>query len=416
MLQYEQSMEWGKSMASVYQYVEPEGVITPDTEEIKNQVIGEYQNTFGADLIVTPDTPQGMLITTEVLSRDALVSNNAILANQINPNVAGGIFLDAIMALTGIQRAPESFSVVSANLTGVAGTIIPEGSQAKETVNGEVFASVSSVTLSVGGTATVNFQAVDPGAVAAGSATLTTIVSNILGWETVTNPTDATLGTDTQDDEAARGYRKQTLAFQGSSLAEAILSGLYATPNVISASFRENMTDSTATIDGVSMIANSIYVCVDGGTDSDIANTLFTKKSGGCAYNNGPGVPVDVTFTAPFSGQIMDILFDRPNPVPVIVRATVSALDSLTDPTDAVKNAIVNYANGNIPGEPGLTVGTDVSCFELASAVNYYDRSIFVSNMEISLASSPMYSNTTISIGIFEIATLDAGSINVVVT
>ena len=101
----------------------------------------EYKAIFGADLIVTADTPQGMLITAEALSRTQEVSNNAALANQINPNISGGVFLDAIMALTGMQRTSATKTIVSAvTVTGVASTAIPAGSQAK-TAAGDIFAT-----------------------------------------------------------------------------------------------------------------------------------------------------------------------------------------------------------------------------------------------------------------------------------
>ncbi|MHC5543543.1 baseplate J/gp47 family protein, partial [Singulisphaera rosea] len=96
-----------------YQYLDATGVIVPDTSSLLADVQSEYQAVFGADLIVTPDTPQGVLITAETLARTEVVNNNAALANQINPNIAGGVFLDAILALTGMQRTPASPTVVT---------------------------------------------------------------------------------------------------------------------------------------------------------------------------------------------------------------------------------------------------------------------------------------------------------------
>src|SRR5277367_2945438 len=114
-----------------YQYLDATGVIIADTSSLLADVQGEYQSVFGADLIVTPDTPQGVLITAETLSRVAVVNNNAALANQINPNIAGGVFLDALLALTGMQRTPATPTVVpNVSLTGVPGTVIAAGALA----------------------------------------------------------------------------------------------------------------------------------------------------------------------------------------------------------------------------------------------------------------------------------------------
>lgn len=401
-------------MADVYTYVEPQGVIIPDTEVIQQQVIEEYKALFGQDLITTPNTPQGLLIAAEVQSRDGIAVNNATLANQINPNIAGGTFLDAILALTGTQRTTATYSTVVGTVTGVVGTIIPSGSQAKEVVGGETFQTVSSVTIPAGGSIDVTFQALNPGPIAVSTGTLTQIVSVVLGWETVTNSAPAALGTDTQSDESARAYRKATLGVQGMGLAVSILSGVYATPNVRSATFLENVFNTTQVISNVTMNPNSIYLCVDGGTDLDIANTLVARKNGGCQYTNGAGIPVTVPIVVPFSGQAMNILFDRPTPVPVKIEVTVRQDTGLSDPTTTVTQAVLDYAAGLIPGETGFTVGTDVSPFEIAGAVNFYDRSLFVTLVRVSLQSPISFSTNTLPIEIFQIATIAASDITVI--
>src|SRR5512134_2056886 len=150
-----------------YNYVDSTGVIVPDTATIQADVESEFKAALGADLIVTPNTPQGVLITAEVSARSAVARNNAAVANQINPNLAGGVFLDAIWALTGGQRIAASYSVVpGVHLSGLAGTVIPAGSQAS-LADGTLFASVGAVTLDGSGNAYVDFQAVDAGPIAA---------------------------------------------------------------------------------------------------------------------------------------------------------------------------------------------------------------------------------------------------------
>src|ERR1700750_192022 len=147
-------------MADPYTYVTSTGVIVPDTSQILSDVQTEYREVFGADLVVSPDTPQGVLISAEALARAAVVANNAAVANQINPNVAGGTFLDAIMALTGLQRTAQTQTQVpNVAVAGIAGTVIPEGSLA-QTAAGDQFQTLSQVTLDGTGRATVNFASV----------------------------------------------------------------------------------------------------------------------------------------------------------------------------------------------------------------------------------------------------------------
>lgn len=399
----------------VYDYVIPSGVITPDTTDIQDDVIAEFKTAFGADLITTANTPQGVLITAETLARDSVATNNATLANQINPNIAGGVFLDAIGALTGSVRNPEEFTLVTANLTGVAGTIINAGAQAQDSTTLEIYESLTTVTLAVDGTGSAVFRAINAGPIVVAAGDLDTIVSNVLGWETVTNPAEQdSVGSEEQSDAAFRELRKVTLASQGTALPEAIISGLYETDGVKSVAFRENIAATTEVIDGVTMVPHSIYACVDGGSDVDVANVLLAKKSGGCAYNNGPGINISETVVVPFSGQSMDILFDRPNLIPVYVRVTVKVGTSLVDPTTSVKDAIVNYANGDTPGEPGLIVGQAVSSFELAGAVNIENPGLYVKEVTTS-TDGISFDTAEIAIGIFEKATITNSDISVTV-
>ena len=304
---------------SSYTYVEQTGLIVPDTSATLGEVQSEWQQAFGNDLIVTPDTPQGVMISAETIARNNFINNNASVANQINPNYAGGLFLDAIMALTGSQRLAQTPTVVSGvTVSGVAGTTIPAGSQA-QTAAGDLFQSTTTVVLPSGGSTTVNFQSVQNGAIPCAANALTTIVSAVLGWETVNNSAAGVIGTTTHSDQAARAYRKNTLAFQALSLAESITSALYATQGVTSLTFQENVSPNTATINGITMIGHSIYACVNGGTNNAVAAALLENKSSGCAWNGGTTVNV----VEPSSGQTYAVSFDRPTQIPILIQATV---------------------------------------------------------------------------------------------
>ncbi len=269
---------------AVYNYINNTGVITVDAAAIQQDVENEYKAVFGADLIVTPNTPQGLLISAEVLARIALAENNAQLANQINPNLAGGVFLDSVMALTNpYNRQPALQSIVFATLAGTPGTVIPAGSIVSETGSGDAneFYTLVDVTIPAGGSATnVQFNSVEYGPIPCATGLLTVIVTAVLGWTGVSNSTAAVLGRLAQSDLDARLYRLNTLATQGASTAQAITSELLRLSNVSSVTFLENTANTTTTISGVSMAPHSIYVCVDDtvaadlGTPSEVAATI----------------------------------------------------------------------------------------------------------------------------------------------
>lgn len=394
-----------------YQYVDNTGVIIPDTGDLLTNVQDEYKQAFGEDLPLESSTPQGVLITAETLARDAVVRNNAAVANQINPNVAGGVFLDAIWALTGGQRVAAVRSTVTATLTGVAGTTVPQGSIAA-TGAGDQFQTTSTVVIGGGGTVSAIFESVVAGAIPCGAGELTNIVSQVLGWETVTNAAAATVGSGTESDEKSRSRRRNTLGLLGRSLSVSILSAVYAVADVRSAVYRENFSTSADTIDGILIDANSIYVCVDGGLASDIGQALIKSKSGGCGYTGDTTVSV----TDATSGQVYSVKFQRPDEMQILVRITVKSAASISDPESVVVDAIVAYANGELDGEDGLTVGEDVSPFEIGGAVNRANPTIYVRKVEIAVAAiTPVFVTTTIPIGLDEVARIQSTAIQVIV-
>lgn len=394
-----------------YQYLDSAGVIVPDTGTVLTDVQNEYKAAFGQDLIVDPATPPGRLIAAETTARSNVLRNNALVANQINPNLAGGVFLDAIWALTGGQRYAATYSVIpGVSLAGLAGTNIPAGALAA-LADGTQFASVSAVTLDASGAGAVDFQAVTPGPIAANVGALSHVVSAVLGWDTVTNPTAATPGRLVESDVASRQRRKNTLSLQNVALPLSITSELYDLPNVKSLQFRENYTKADATIDGIFLLANSVWACVDGGTDTEIAAALLEHKSLGANWNG----TTTVNLPHPASGQSYPVKFDRPSSVAIAARVTVRSGSAVTDVPGTVRQAILDYAEGLIPGESGLTVGKNASPFELAGAVNQTAPGIYVQKCEISLASVISWAVAEIAIALNQKATITSGNIEVIV-
>ena len=393
-----------------YQYVNSTGVIVPDTSTIQVGVQGEYTEAFATDMSVDPETPEGVLITAETVTRSEVVRNNAALANQINPNVAGGMFLKAICALTGLDPPAATFSTIAnVAVTGATTFFLPIGSQAK-TPAGDIFQTTAGVTFDADGNAVVNFQAVVAGPTPAVAHSLSVAVA-VLGWENVDNANAAVLGQTEPSDDALRILRNNTLALQGSSLAEAIKSAVSVVPGFHSMQFRENKTGTDATIDGIFLLKNSVWACVQGGLDTDVATALLDSKSGGCNWNGA----VTVNVTDPSSGQVYAVTFDRPTDVPVLVKATVRAPTAAIDPTNAVKQAVLDYANGLIPDQVGFVVGSSVSPFEISGAIMSEIPGVYVRKLEVALAPSGAYQTTEIALDLNEPATIAITDITVVV-
>lgn len=392
-----------------FNYIVPTGVIVPDTSELRADVEGEWKSAFGQDLVVTSETPQGVMITAEVEARDATVRNNAELANQINPDIAGGIFLDAIWRLTRGNRRPATRSTMNGvQFRGIPSTIIPAGSYATVEATGAQFQTLIDLVIGSDGLVIGDMVSEDAGPIAAPIGGLNQVASSVLGWEQVYNPIAAVPGSLVESDVASRRRRRQTLALQSVSLPEAITSRLYNIDGVRSLSFRENITNDDIVIDGVTLVPHSIYVCVEGGTDTEVATALLNSKDGGGNWNGS----IAVGIIEPFSKQSYTVRFDRPIEIQYFARITVrsTSLDAQT----IIPAAIAAYTAGELEGDTGLVIGADVSPFELSGAINEVEPRIFVAKVEISTDGTTWSSNVS-PIAINEVARLPESAIQVVI-
>lgn len=398
---------------ATYKYLSPEGVIVPDTSAILDETNQEWKSVLGQDLDVNPETPQGVLIASDVAVRSEVVANNAAVANQINPNYAGGVFLDDIWAFMGGKRRAATYTLVDGvNLTGIPGVVIPSGSR-RATPAGDVFQLLTTVQLdNATGKGVGIFQALEPGPIPCAAHALTVPVQGYtsVGWETSDNPNAGSVGRAVQSDLSAKQERVQTLGLQGRSVSDAVYANVRALEGVRSISYRENYTKADATIDGIFLVANSVWVCVDGGVDGDIAQALYRSKTSGANWNGA----VTVNYVEPRFGQNFPIKFDRPTPKPIMTRVSYTVVGSISgDPTALIKQAVVDYAKGLLEnGEEGFVLGEDVSPFEIAAAVNYRVPSLFISKVEIAdKATTPTWSVVTKAIGLNEKATIDLDSV-----
>lgn len=392
-----------------YNFLVSQGAIIPDTADTRTQVENEFKAVFGENLITDPSTPQGALITRIVEERDAIARNNAELANQINPDLSGGVFLDSLWSLTGGRRNSSVKTIINnVLLSGVPGTFIPAGSLA-ESQAGDKFELVSNRVLGESGTTTGNFRALEYGAISVPAHSLDTVASSVLGWETVDNPIAGVTGRPEETDAHSRRRRRATLALQTTSVNEAIVSRLYAIPEVRSLSYLENYSGSPMTVDGVTLVPHSIWVCVEGGFDLDIATALFETKTIGGAYNGD--VSVDVT--DPYTGQDYTVLFDRPDDVNLLIRITVR--ESSLDVEHLIPELVMNYVNGLLDGEVSFVVGADVSPFEISGAIAQQEPSLFVKNVELSLAGSGVWSSSVYTIKVSEVARTQISAITVII-
>ena len=237
-----------------------------------------FRARFGDDLALDPETPQAQIIGIMALALAETDEALVAIGNAGSLDHASGAQLDTLGSLLDIGRAQETHSQVTATLTGVAGTTVPVGSRARTAANDE-FATLSAAALSPAGVE-VEMQAIESGPVPAAAGALSEIVTVIPGWETVRNPSAASLGTLAESDTAFRARYRVRTAHSSVAPLEALRAAL-AEAGATAVRVVENATDAAIAIQQWGIAPHSILAVVEGGSDGDIARALINHRGMG---------------------------------------------------------------------------------------------------------------------------------------
>lgn len=406
-------------MSEYYEYITGQGVIVPDTSIILAEIQNEFKSVFGEDLDLSATTPQGRLIEMLQRNRTFCIQICALVSNMLNLNRASGFVLDDLGSLFLIDRHPATYTTTTVILNGVAGTVIPVGTRL-QTTDGDIFTNLQQYTIGDDGSVTTQYQAIETGDIPCPVNTLTIILDNVNGLETATNPSSPILGQELESDADFKNRIKNSLNINSIAILSAIKSNLEAVNGVTDSYCYDNYTSASETIDGVVVPAHSILACVEGGSNIDIAKVLYEKKTIGTGYitaeDNTDFTVITQIITDDAYGTPYTVRFMRPEETPIDIAVTVSRQKySGADLEQAVKNAIIQWYNGDVDGVDGIKIGKSVSPFEISAAVSTVIPEIFITSVGVcNHGGEP--ASTTLTFGAVHKATISESNITVTVT
>ena len=320
------------------------GIKADDTAKVRQSLVEAWQEVFNdenAILNTEAESPAGQIIDSQAVLVTAKDSELVELMNQFDPRKADGIFQEALAAIYFLTRKTAQPTVVECTITGLQGTTIPAGSMIQND-NGYKLTSVGAITIPASGTATVEFQTVDVGAIPIGAGTCNKIITVIAGWDTVTNEKAGVVG-QLEESRAALETRRALSVAKNSHGSRLALQGSIATiGEVLDCLVLENKSNASVTIQGVSLISHSVAICVYGGTDEAIAEMIYNKLDAGCGTNGGTTVTYTSEDGVPNSYRLV-----RPAPTNVYIKVKIN--ETSTTPAtieDDIKNALLDDFNG----------------------------------------------------------------------
>lgn len=383
-----------------YIFSSTNGVIIPDTADIKTTVQNEVTEAFQdlGQISLEDATPQGRFIDVETNSRASVISFNAEIANVlINISLAQGIALDAWGANFNVPRIGASASKVPVIAGGVENTIIPAGSQAIDT-NGVIWTAENEILLGSSGTGTGTFVCTQTGPVSIAAGELNKIVASstlgVDGWETITNTAIATLGANVESDAAYKLRILQSI-YSGTALFGNYASACYKVDGVTDVYAYDNPHGSSRQLDNISIPAHSVYVCVDGGNAADVASALYTIKSAGCGWAGNNTVNV----IDPVFGTLNVVEYQTPAATNISMTVNLTDMyNASTDLAEEVKEVIAAYFNNQYEnlGYAKIGIRPLIDPFIIATLLQSQISGVSVASVQVGLKTPATRATATI--------------------
>ncbi|HHY1017945.1 baseplate J/gp47 family protein [Klebsiella michiganensis] len=325
--------------------VTAEGISAPDYQTVLDTVTGYFQQIYGSDAYLEPDSKDGQMVALVALAiHDA--NNTAIsVYRSFSPATALGDALTSNVKINGITRRSATNSTVDLLLTGTVGTTITNGS-VRDT-NSVVWNLPATVVIGTDGTVVATATCASTGAVAAVAGSVNGINTPTRGWASVTNPLAATVGVAAETDAELRVRQSQSVALASLTPFDAVDGAIANVEGVTRHKLFENDTE---TIDANGLPPHSISAIVEGGDALEIAHTIRSTKGQGVSTYGTTAIMVTDKYGNPYT-----IRFSRPVDVPIYVSITLQALTGYSSEVgDEIKAAVAAYINSLAIGDSVL--------------------------------------------------------------
>lgn len=329
--------------------ITPTGISAPPYSDIFASLQASYQNIYGPDAYLDPDSQDGQLLAIFAAAINDCNSSAIAVYNSFSPATATGTALSSNVKINGLQRQAASNSTVDVTCFGSPTTIV--NGIVASVPQGDQWALPATVNIPVGGSIDVTATALQPGAISAGPGVVTGIVTPTQGWAAVTNNAAATVGAAAETDAALRQRQTVSTSMPAQTPFEAMWAAIANVPGVTTVQGYENDTGGPD-VNGIP--GHSVAFVVAGGTDAAIAQAIASNKLGTGTYGTTQVVVVD-------QNGVSDIInFSREQPgATLIANVNLHPLPGyLNSYGTAIQTAMQNWV-------AALPVGGDVYHLDL---------------------------------------------------
>lgn len=387
----------------------PDGFSAPDESDILDGVMADVNAAFGGNMNMDITTPQGQLSSSMTAVIGDCYDQFLELSNGVDPDTAAGRMQDGIAQIYFIDRDPAQPTSVVATCIGLSGTPIPVGAKAQAT-DGNVYLCTQAGEIPVGGSIDLTFACNLTGPIACPADQLNKIYQQIPGWDTINNASDGVIGNVVESRADFENRRRQSVALNSNGSPAAVRGAVLSVTNILDAYVVDNPLGTPATVGGVELLANSLFVCAAGGAAQDIANAIWSKKGPGCNYTATTFVTVNDTdgYTPPYPSY--QVGFNVAASVPIFYLVQITDDPSLpANITTLVQNAIIAAFTGADGGQRAR-IGRTVLASRYYAGVEAIDPSVELLSIQVGTVTA---NANFVSININQIPTISAANIAV---
>lgn len=339
----------------------PTGPQAPTEAQILAGVQADILAAFGGNLNMAQTTPQGQLSVSMAAIIGNVYGQFIGLSNMFDPAFAQGRYQDALARIYFLRRNPALPTTFSAVCSGLPNVVIPAGTQIQDTAQ-NTYISTAPGTIGPSGNVTIPFANSVAGPIAVPNSV--TPFQAISGWDSVAIiGGTGLLGQNVETRSAFETRRQNSVAANSVGSVASIRGAVLNVPGVADCYVTENQSTGTATIGGVNIPANSLYVAAvytGSATGQAVAQAIWSRKIPGCAY-----YPGNTTFTVldqnsgyspPFPSY--QVTFVQPQTIPVFI--AIQIVQSPLVPANAttlIQNAVLNAFVGG-DGGPKYGIGS----------------------------------------------------------
>ena len=339
---------------------------------------------YGADANINQNSPDGQWVNNFANIIENVLELIVQVYNAKDPDQAVGIDLDSCCAYCGITRMGGTYTQVKMLIvTNQTLNLAGQNTSTPYTVqdgNGNQYQLIQSASL-INGNNSLNFQAVNIGAVQCAANTVTVQVTVTAGIVSVNNPAAAfQTGLNQETDAQLRQRRQVSVGQPAQGANSGLTAALFAIPGMIQAVVYENMTNVT-NVYGIP--GHSIWVVVDQGANNlnaQIAQAIYNYRNLGCGMYGSVTVDVDQPNGILFPIQFSNVTFQN-----LYIEMTIVSISEGTIDSSLIANALVANYDFSIYSPADITT--------IAALVKAADPTVVITSCAVSIYGSQWVSS-----------------------